>query len=177
MNSLYRPLNIPVAFLKNNFNKTKYSTSRHQLFDQTDISDSFFEWLHSLGIILDHAEVFFSVPGQEYLIHKDQHTLDDFPKINWVYGDLTSNMNWFNPIHNGTISNTAISTPFVGYSPQDVELLFSTSILSPSLVQAGVPHNVSNIKSVRWCVSTVYSYPNKKLIPWDEMTTILKPYI
>ena len=45
MNSLYRPLNIPVSFLKKNFNKTKYSTSRHQLFDQTDISDSFFEWL------------------------------------------------------------------------------------------------------------------------------------
>jgi len=177
MESLYRPLAIPTSLLAGPFNRPKYVKARHQHLDRSDISSKFLDWVDSLDIVLDHAEVFFSIPGNTYMIHQDHHSLIDFPKINWVYGVLDSHMNWFKPKVVGESANTTLSTPFVKYSPTDVELLYSTSIASPSLVQAGIPHNISNVNGFRWCISTVYTYRDKRLIPWNDMIKILSPYL
>lgn len=178
MNSLYRPLSIPVPFLKNYFNKNKYSTARHQLLDRDEISPEYLTWVSSLGLILDHAEVFFSIPHTYYTIHQDQHTRVDFPKINFIYGGLNSFMNWYKikSGKTGTISQTKIDTPYVGYNPGEVELLYSKEIKSPSLVQAGVPHNVT-VNSLRWCISTVYLYPDRRLLSWSDAEKIFQPYM
>jgi len=179
MNTLCRPLNIPVPLFKEYFNKKKYSTERHQFLDRNEISPEYLNWIESLGLVLDHAEVFFSIPHTYYTIHQDQHTRTDFPKINFIYGGLNSFMNWYKvkPGSPGTMSQTKIDTPYVGYTPEEVDLLYSTELKSPSLVQAGVPHNVTILGSPRWCVSTVYTYQDKKLVSWDDMIKILDPYL
>jgi hypothetical protein len=179
MNSLYRPLNIPVPFLKEYFNKKKYSTARHQLLDKAEISSDYLTWIASLGLILDHAEVFFSIPQTYYTIHQDQHTRVDFPKINFIYGGSNSFMNWYKikPGKTGTISQTKIDTPYVGYAPDDVKLLYSKEIKSPSLVQAGVPHNVTILGPPRWCVSTVYINSDRQIISWTDAEKIFQPYM
>jgi hypothetical protein len=177
MENLYRALNIPVSFLNSKFNGKKY-TSRHGMFDKSDISDDFLKWIQSLDLTLGHAEIFFSVPHTYYTIHQDQHTIVDFPKINFIYGESTSFMNWYKnkPEKTGTISQTKIDTPYVGYALDEVDLLYSTEIKSPSLVQAGVPHNVTVVNGFRWSVSTVYTR-NTKLLTFDEMVETFRPFL
>lgn len=175
MKNLYRALNIPVPFLKSNFNGKKY-ISRHSIVDKNDISENFLKWIESLNLTLCHAEVFFSMPNIPYKIHRDQHTLTDFPKINWVFGNAVSQMNWYTILSEGVIANTKIGTDYVGYDLKDVDLLYSTEIVSPSLVQSGVPHNVTIINGLRWSVSTVYKR-NNRLLTFDEMVETLRPFL
>jgi hypothetical protein len=175
MENLYRALNIPVPLLKGKFNGKKY-TSRHIMFDKNDISEDFLKWIETLNLTLDHAEIFFSMPNIPYKIHRDQHTLTDFPKINWVFGNAVSQMNWYTILSEGAMNNTGIGTAFVGYDLKDVELLYSTEIASPSLVQAGVPHNVTIVEGFRWAVSTVYRR-NNKLLTFEEMVETFKPFL
>jgi hypothetical protein len=179
MNSLCRHINIPVPFLKEYFNKKKYSTVRHQFLDKNEISLEYLKWIESLGLILDCAEVFFSVPHTYYGIHQDQHTRIDFPKINFIYGGSNSVMNWYKVKSGklGTVSETKIDTPYVGYALDEVELLYSKELKSPSLVQAGVPHNVTILGSPRWCVSTVYLTSDRQLINWSDAEKIFQPYM
>jgi hypothetical protein len=179
MNTLCRCLKIPVPFLKENFNRKKYSSARHQFLDRNEISLEYLKWIESLGLILDHAEVFFSIPHTYYTIHQDQHTRIDFPKINFIYGGSNSSMNWYKVKSGklGTVSQTKIDTPYVGYTLDEVELLYSKELTSPSLVQAGVPHNVTVLGSPRWCVSTVYLYPDRRLLSWADAEKIFRPYM
>jgi hypothetical protein len=116
------------------------------------------------------------MPNIPYKIHRDQHTLTDFPKINWVFGNAVSQMNWYTILSEGAMNNTGIGTAFVGYDLKDVELLYSTEIASPSLVQAGVPHNVTIVEGFRWAVSTVYRR-NNKLLTFEEMVETFKPFL
>ncbi len=178
MDTLYRPLKFPVSFIKQYFNKAKYSSARHQFVDRTEISNEYIDFISSLGLELDHAEVFFSVPNVYYPVHRDQHDLTDFPKINFVYGGFGSTMNWYSikPGMDGTTSYTKINTAFVGYTLDEVELLFQKELNSPSLVQAGVPHNVTTPSNPRWCISTVYK-KNNKLLTWDQAIEIFDPYL
>ena len=179
MNTLCRPLNITIPFLKENFNKKKYSTARHQLLDKNEISLDYLTWIKSLGLVLDLAEVFFSVPHTYYTIHQDQYTRTDFPKINFIYGGSNSFMNWYKikTGKTGIESQTNMDTAYVEYTLDEVDLIYSEELKAPSLVQAGIPHNVTILGSARWCVSTVYTYPNKQLASWSELISILKPYL
>ena len=178
MNNLHQELRIPVPFLKEEFNQEKYSCNRHQQLDRKDISDEYYEWLRSLNLKLVHAETFYSVPDQQYAIHKDTHDLTDFPKINWVFGNSISTMNWYKILSDNKIDvgKTGIDTGYVGYKSEDVELIHSVALPSPSLVQAGTVHNVTTKKDFRWSISTVYTY-NDKLLTYDKMSDMLKPFI
>lgn len=178
MNSLHQALRIPVSFLKEEFNQEKYSQSRHQQLDRRDISDEYYQWLQSLNLKLTHAETFYSIPDQHYTIHKDTHDLTDFPKINWVFGNSISTMNWYRIISDNKIDvgKTGIDTGYVGYKLEDVECIHSVDLHSPSLVQAGTVHNVTTKKDFRWSISTVYTR-NDKLLTYNEMIEILKPFI
>jgi hypothetical protein len=179
MNTLCRYINIPVPFFKEQFNKGKYSTARHQHLDRDEISLEYLKWINSLGLILDHAEVFFSIPNTYYPIHQDQHDKIDFPKINFIYGGSNSLMNWYTvkPRMSGTASRTNIATPYIGYTLEEVDLLYAKELKSPSLVQAGVPHNVTVVGSPRWCVSTVYLHPDRRLLSWSDAEKIFQPYM
>jgi hypothetical protein len=178
MNNLHQELKIPVPFLKEEFNQEKYSCSRHQQLDRQDISDEYYEWLHSLNLTLSHAETFYSIPDQHYTIHKDTHDLTDVPKINWVFGNSISTMNWYKILSDNKIDvgKTGIDTGYVGYNLEDLELIHSVALPSPSLVQAGTVHNVTTKKDFRWSISTVY-YRNNKILTYNEMVEILKPFI
>ena len=177
MIDLYRPLELPVPFLKKNFDKTKYANARHKHLDRSDISDLYYSFIENLDLRLNHAEVFFSLPNIYYPIHRDQHNLIDFPKINFVYGGDNSKMNWYKikEGREGISSYTNINTAFVQYELNDVDLIFSQEIKSPSLVQAGVPHNVTS-PTLRWSVSTVYTTKNNKLLSWNEICSIFNDY-
>lgn len=178
MSYLYAPLSLPVSIFKSAFNKKKYSTARHHYFDKEEISLEYLDFIKDLGLHLSHAEVFFSIPGEYYTIHRDQHQYHDFPKINFIIGGENSEMNWYSVKENivGENKSTKIQTPYVGYKPEEVELIFKTKLNSTSLVQAGVPHNVTS-KSLRWAISTVYKNSENKHLTWNQCLEIFQPYL
>jgi len=180
MQNLYLPLKFPVNFFKTEFPKSEYVQHRQVLFDKSYISPDYVDLVNSLGLSLTHAEVFYSKPNIYYPIHQDQHTMTDFPKINFITGGVDSEMHWYKPKLHGKALFTTVQTKYLKYEPNEVELIHSTKLPPISLVQAAVPHNVTTNK-VRWCVSTVYTHNSGKrkgkLLTWDEMATILRDYV
>ena len=174
MKNLHRELKLPVPFLSKEFDGMQY-ISRYQCFNKSDISVEFIDWLSSLNLVLGLTEVFLSIPGTYYGIHQDHDILTDFPKINWVFGKSTSYMNWYTLKTTGVIY-TEETGPYVVYAKEGVELLHSVELKSPSLVQAGVPHNITTLKDYRWCISTAYKR-NNKLLTYDDMVETLKPFL
>jgi len=167
MKELYCPLLLPVDPLKN-FNKIKFIKQRQQILEHNTLSDEYFDFLNKLNIKLNHIEIFVSLPNKYYTIHKDQHDKDDFPKLNFIFDGKGSKMNWYKPkeTYFPNLSTTDVGSPFISYELQDVDLIFSCEIHSPSLIQAGVPHNVTS-PTLRWAVSTVYMSKDNKLFTWE----------
>lgn len=178
MKNLYLPLSLPVCFLKGNFDYNKYSKSRQCVFDSSEISEEYYDFINQLGLRVGHSETFFSAPNINYIVHRDNHDMYDFPKINFIIGGEGSTMNWYSIRENktGVKLNTNINTHFTAYTKNDVDLIYKTELKSPCLVQAGVPHDVTT-STIRWCISTVYATNNNKLLSWNEMIEIFKPYI
>jgi len=174
MKNLHRELKLPVPFLSKEFDGTQYM-SRYQHLSRSDISVEFIDWLNSLNLVLGLAEVFLSIPGTYYGIHKDHITLTDFPKINWIFGKSTSYMNWYEPKTTGFTLKKETGL-YVEYAIEDVKLLHSAELKSPSLLQAGVPHNVTVLKDYRWSISTVYKH-NNRLLTYDDMVETLRPFL
>jgi hypothetical protein len=174
MKNLHRELKLPVPFLTKEFDGMQY-LSPYQCFNKSDISIEFIDWLSSLNLVLGLTEVFLSKPNTYYRIHQDHTILTDFPKINWVFGKSTSYMNWYTPKTTGFIYTVATGQSVI-YEKEDAELLHSVELKSPSLVQAGVPHNITVLKDYRWSISTTYRR-NNKLLTYNEMIETLKPFL
>lgn len=176
MNELYCPLLLPVYPFKN-FNKIKFIKQRQSILEHNTLSDEYFDFLNKLNIKLNHIEIFVSMPNKYYTIHKDQHDKDDFPKLNFIFDGKGSKMNWYKPKETcfPSLSTTDVGSPFISYKLQDVDLIFSHEIYSTSLVQAGVPHNVTS-PTLRWSVSTVYTTKDNKLLSWNEICSIFNDY-
>lgn len=175
MNNLCRSLNFPVTIV-DFFDREKYSKNRHYLLDIFDISKDYTNFIESLGLKILRIEVFYTLPNVFYKIHKDHQDLNDFSKINFVYGGKNSVMNWYKPKEEktGTKELTQANASFFSYDKENVELVFKTNIKSPSLIQSGVPHNVTS-EDYRWCISTAYQ-KDKKILSWQDAVEIFDSY-
>jgi hypothetical protein len=158
MTVYHHNLNFKINPLKNNIivtdlpkivnNKKVY---RSPIFVKDHINPEMLDFLAELNIFSNHCELFYSIPNLFSNIHVDiKH--GDFTKLNWVYGGTNSVMNWYRP---KSPHITTVNTSYVKYHRDDVELLHSASLGSPSVVQAGVPHNIVNSTEDRYCISLV----------------------
>ena len=176
MNSqLYVPLVLPLPLLKTGFYAAKYSATRQRLLDMEDVSSAFIKWLHSLGVFIVHADVFYTLPNTQYAIHKDHFNKADFPKLNIIYSGQGSTMNWYTvkPGKTGKTTEYPDKNPYVTFDPQDVELLQQHELLGTNLVQAGIPHNVTATVQPRWCISMLLlKTGSNRLLTWQEATDI-----
>lgn len=179
MSELYCHLNLPKPFVKGEFNREKYSITRHSLFDKDDINVEFLDLIDSFGLALSHAEVFYSQSNSKHEAHIDTHANTDFPKLNWIFGGEGSLMIWYKPKegYSGTDSYTSINTKYLGFEPRNIIPIEAANLLSPSLVQAAVIHNVQTFTDPRWCLSTVYHYKDTNTFPtFNKLLEIFKDY-
>lgn len=152
MNCVHLSLNIDPLKNKNIFTKT-----RHTKISIDDINTELLEFFESMGLKIHLSEIFYSHPYYISPIHTD--TLPgDFTKLNWQFGGTGSKMCWYSSLNSREkdISKTSIGTNFVSYSSNEVELIESNNIKFPSLVQAGIPHNIKNDYEDRWVLSIVF---------------------
>jgi hypothetical protein len=103
------------------------------------------------------AEIFYTPPGGSIGIHVDRVRGQDNPaKLNWAYGGAGSTMRWYSQTDNTEpkIMTTPIGTGYALFDRQSCTLVHETEIGQPTLVNAGIPHDVTNPDSHgRWCVS------------------------
>lgn len=148
---LHTKLLLPQPFAQGYNVESWEKTRRVQLLVSTHINPDIISILSSVSIKIMLAELFYSPPNFVSGIHSDTYA-NDISKINWVFCSSDSYMNW----HRQLVAKGSIrpgSHAFIPYKPDEVELIESGCIASPSLIQAAVPHNVVNGDKDRWAVS------------------------
>jgi hypothetical protein len=140
---------------------------KHPHFDQRtpinlnleqDINPYWIEILkpHDLEII--RVELFYGPNNFPYTmgIHTDRN-YGDWGKINWVFGGEGCQMHWYKSLTNQTkeVMATDVHSNYNLYDASEVKLLCSDSVHTPSIVQVGIPHNITNPGHERWCYSMV----------------------
>jgi len=168
MKEYYRPLkNLPE--ITDPTKLSKYQGMVYSGFNINDVNPEIISLFDKLGLILQRA------------IHTDSTVSgEDFAKVNWVYGGQGSLMKWYKQKPN--ISKTTSSFPHgpgvMLYTEDEVELVYSTELPSPSIVQVGIPHDVVNPLEERYCISIIpFSKETNNRISIDQLSKIFKDYL
>jgi hypothetical protein len=124
----------------------------------TDVSDNFVQWLSDQDLVMTYPPLIFYTPsGQQCGIHIDGYAIGDRACINFIVGGAGSLMHWYklnNDVSTTEQVETQAGTPYTLYNPQQVTHVYSHSVKYPSIVQTGVPHNITNhTHGPRWCIS------------------------
>ncbi len=139
-------LQIPVHPFKDDYPIDLLKEKRHIKINFEDIlTEKFINLLDTLSIKVSLVESFYSPKSIIQPIHIDSKG-GDYTKLNFVYGGKDSLMHWYK-LKEGSnaISHiTDIGTIYATYNRQDCIILESHCIKFPTLIQAGVPHNVTN---------------------------------
>jgi hypothetical protein len=108
------------------------------------------------------ATVFVCKPNKNTRIHTDVLSFsnesdvpDDFIRINYVLSGNDSYMNWYD-VDNQNIGNIGYNNkdiPLLQWEYDQVRLIHKQRVGFPSIVQVGIPHNISNNDNTRICIS------------------------
>jgi hypothetical protein len=140
--------------------------------DPKNVSNEFRQWLSNHNLVMTYPPlIFYTPPGDQCGIHIDGYAIGDRACINFIFGGAGSLMHWYKLNDNIDITEqveTQAGTPYTLYKPQQVTHVYSHSVKFPSIVQTGVPHNITNhTQGPRWCVSCDISLESK---PEDGLT-------
>lgn len=118
-------------------------------YDTTSIcSQELLDFLSTLGLVPVAGCLLFFAPAKKYLtIHSDGDGNPNIWALNWTLSKTKPSMIWYNPITDGsynTVNETTTPTTFIQYSLDQVREVHREAILSPSLVNIGVPHSGYN---------------------------------
>lgn len=122
------------------------------------VSDEFKMWLDEQGLVMTYPPLIFYTPkGQQCGIHIDGYAVSDRACVNFILNGSGSLMHWYKLKEGYEITEqvqTQAGTPYTLYQPYQVEHVYSHAVKWPSIVQTGVPHNITNHTSEpRWCIS------------------------
>jgi hypothetical protein len=123
-----------------------------------NVDKNFTEWLRQQGLVMTYPPLIFYTPaGQQCGIHIDGSGIADRACVNFIMGGAGSLMHWYklNP-ETGITQQVATQagTPYTLYEPYEVTHVFSHAVKWPSIVQTGIPHNITNhTYGPRWCIS------------------------
>jgi hypothetical protein len=182
MNTLHVDLHFPKSILREPYNVESFPLKRRHLLEPaTHLNFDVLSLLTKAEFKINQAELFYSQPNFFSGIHSDYCTSDetDISKINWVIGGAESTMNWYEPNKFSDTTSIAVDgNIYVGYQIDEVSLIHSTKLHSPSLIQAHVPHNVITLDEPRWAVSlTLFDTKTKKYAKFAEVVKRLANYI
>jgi len=147
--------------------------NRHVHFDLNQLNPKFTEYLNELNLHISFAEIFYTKPNETTGIHVDVF-YGDFTKLNYIYGGADSQMCWYrtNTV-TGERKITAVNSKYLAFEPDQVDLIYTDSLVQPSVVQVGVPHNIINRQQDRHCLSMVI-IENKRRVYMRRALDIFK---
>lgn len=139
----------------------------------TDVHPLMLLHLAKKGITVSLMETFYSKPNYVQGIHIDAAG-GDYSKLNWVYGGEGSIMHWYKlkPGVVPEVKTNSIGKPYSEYTLDQVDCIHSQTIGKPSLIQVGVPHNITNQQEDRLCICLVIIKNGR--IPMQQAIDLLK---
>ena len=189
MNVFYRDLEIPVKIncsidlLRTRFPIDKH-TYLHKTFDKENLfwlSVELEEWLRSFNLHVQKLEIFHTEANRITGWHIDMNPPADWVKINWVYEEGVSHMEWADLEKTGELKTrkSAAGTPYVRFEPETTNTVCQHNLKGPTLINSGQPHRVYNKKDTdRWCLSIIPWHTDKRSrVLWDDAVEIFKDYL
>ena len=144
------------------------------------------ELFDSIGLTIKIAALFTLIPTYVSPIHLDGSDVDDLVKLNWSYNP-NHNMVWYK-IKEGasnqpmTRKSNLGNRAYVYYQREEIEEAHRAPVGFPSLIQAGIPHNVERYEGVRKCLSIllirkVPDVNGKLIVSMNDAKTMFANYI
>jgi len=136
----------------------------------------------------NNAELFYTQKNQNGILHRDISLTgpdgvikeDDYVKINFMFGGDSSLMNWYTPNENSVaIKSNSHNTgsPAERFIRSEVTHVHSATINYPSLVQVGIPHDITNNTIEDRYVICLVPICNNKRMTMELALEKLKPFI
>jgi hypothetical protein len=127
------------------------------------INPDLIKLLELCGLFIIYSEIFYTAPNTFTPIHTDELVPNtDLTKLNWAFGGKDSIMNWYS-VDNSIVRQgikTTIGNPYVEFALNECRLIHSEHVGTPSLVQVGTPHNITNYDEPRYCICAVCHHRN-----------------
>jgi hypothetical protein len=193
MNNLCVDINLKIFPLKDTASKfsdphnfPEKHNLQHIIFNPLEsfISQEILDFYDSLGLTTSFAECFYTPPNRFTPIHRDApRRPPNLTKMNWCYGGKGSTMNWYKEkstsVENIARRNSSVTFhEYTLYKKEELTQLHSQPISSPSLVQVGIPHNITNLEEPRIVVSTfLFWKKNNDFLKFEEAIEVFKDYL
>jgi hypothetical protein len=169
-------LNLPVNFTPI---PVDFTNKNHVVYNLKNINFELKDFLFSLGVTILNAEVFYKNENTKNGIHIDNNKpLNNFVKLNYVYGGGDSLMKWYQLKKDRSIkmAKTVINTSYQYALEQDVDEVYTVKIEGPSLVNVGILHGITNVTSPRTCYSLILGSKLNEQLEWNEALKLFKGY-
>lgn len=183
MNNYCTDLNLPISQPLKNPSVLNQTSNEPSIF-WSDASDEFKKWLDYIGCVLTYPPlIFYTPPGQDCGIHIDGNQISDRATMNWIVQGESSLMHWYELKDSTEITEleqTQAGTPYTRYTQDKVNIVHSQVVTYPSIVQVGIPHNITNYGSEpRWCISCDISTKEKPTsgLTYQQALEIFKVWI
>lgn len=164
-------------------NHSKYKQVYRSTIDLSDITPLLYDLLEQEGLKIVRGEAYYWKPNFFMPVHTDNNDPDQ-TRMNWVFGGAGSQMHWYK-LKDSIVDDVIMGTDglendsvYKIYDKDTVERIESVVITNPTLVQVGVPHNVTTGNEDRLCFSLKLAKINsgKKGMPFSEAVSILQKY-
>jgi hypothetical protein len=175
-------LNLQINPLREGLFVNSYGTTEYTKLTLTDINHDLISFLSTLKLTISWAVIFYTPPFTFTGIHTDVDGSiigGDYIKLNYIFGGQNSVMCWWKQKDNtsNTLSKTVANSPFIAFEVDQVDLIDKQPVKFPSIVQAGIPHNVQNFEEPRYCLSLVLKKQNNTRLTMAESVELFKDYL
>ena len=170
----YFSVNLNLNPLKKDIDVTSYGNNRRTLIPLNDINDELTITMQKLNLKIVQVEIFYSPPFKETIVHTDL-TGGDYTKLNYIYGGKNSYMHWYKQKPN-IIKEMHKGNNYIQFNPNEVDLVDTQMLPFSSIVQVGIPHNVTNFSEKRYCLSLVIRRLDGNKLTMAESVEIFQEY-
>lgn len=157
---------------------------RHEVFDDEHdvwLSKEFANWLKNFNLHVPRFEIFHTETDRFTGWHTDMNPPRDWVKINWVYEEGISHMEWAELNSNEPlISRPSIAgTSYVRFAPETTSTVCRHNLIGPTLINAGRPHRIDNSKDTdRWCLSAIPWHTDRQCrVLWQDAVEIFRDHL
>ena len=148
---------------------------------ESAVNPALLDWFEDRGMWLKNADIFCSPPNFFLGIHVDGVRRDNAIATNWAYEEafFEGEMQWWEPKpeyenpsdlkpeEHGAYSIS--TTPYaLAWTKDQCELLHTSRVGFPSLVNIGIPHSMQNKDKQRFAISMTWKNWQGVDIQWDE---------
>ena len=171
MNSFCINLNLDIPPLRphvdiHNFPKVYWNT-----ISMDSVNPKLIDYLYLKGVTIAKVALFFAEGPDFGDIHLDGDNISDQVKLSWTYGD-DHLMHWYTTDVIRTNAVAHSNRYFIKYEPNEVSIIHSQKIGCPSLIQVGIPHNVTTHSGVRRNITMLLTTNKKVSLPMSQALTL-----